>query len=232
LRAAAAFLALTVLFAIEGRTGYLVLLALAAAAAWLHSPPRWRWIAVVAVPLAVLGLGLGSTAVQKRVVETLAGSQASDNGVMTSTAIRIELLRNGLYLAKQHFLVGTGFTSYAVVYQQAAQARRGADPAAPAGNYDPARVQNPHSEYLMQLVGGGIASLALFLAWLALPMLRKTPNGRVDASLAGISLAFAVACLFNTLLMDFVEGHVYVALLAWLLARNIETPATGTREAA
>ena len=35
-----------------------------------------------------------------------------------------------------------------------------------------------------------------------------------------MGLAFAAGCLFNSLLMDFVEGHLYIALLAWMLAEN------------
>jgi hypothetical protein len=42
--------------------------------------------------------------------------------------------------------------------------------------------------------------------------------------LAGLCLAFAIGCLFNSMLMDFVEGHLYTALLAWLLARRHEKP--------
>ena len=37
-------------------------------------------------------------------------------------------------------------------------------------------------------------------------------------------MAFAVGCLFNSMLLDFVEGHFYIALLAWLLAENRYAP--------
>jgi heptosyltransferase-3 len=47
----------------------------------------------------------------------------------------------------------------------------------------------------------------------------------VRAALAGVALAFAVGCVFNSLLLDFMEGHLYVTLLAWLLAdaRDLRT---------
>ena len=57
--ALAAFLALTVLFAIDGRTGHVVLLVLASCAAWLHSPPRWRWAGRAGMPAAGGGGGDG-----------------------------------------------------------------------------------------------------------------------------------------------------------------------------
>lgn len=229
LRSAAAFLAITVLFAIEGRTGHVVLVLLVACAAWLHSAPRWKWVAVVTLPLAVIALALASTAVQNRVSETLAASSPTSGLPQSSTAIRVELLRNGLDLASRHALIGAGFTRYAEVHEQVALARYRADPARKHYvNSTWLRTSNPHNEFLMQLVGGGAVALALFLAWLGLPMLRRSANGTAHASLAGISLAFAVGCLFNSLLMDFVEGHLYVALLAWLLAQTGAAPATAT----
>ncbi len=80
-------LALTVLFAISARTGYVLVLLLASCAAWLHSPRRWRWLAAIACPLIVLVVGreLGSGAATA-CKETLAGSQPADRtGAYTST---------------------------------------------------------------------------------------------------------------------------------------------------
>jgi hypothetical protein len=37
---------------------------------------------------------------------------------------------------------------------------------------------------------------------------------------ACLALAFAAACLFNSLLLDFIEAHLYGALLAWVMARR------------
>lgn len=225
-RAAAAFLAVTVLFAIEGRTGQVVLLVLVACAAWLHSPRRWRLAAVICVPLAVLALALTSSGLQKRIHETMDGLQLDESGSMTSTRIRIELLRNGLYLAEKNYLAGAGFARYAEVQRQVVETRYGNDPARKQhlkGDLVP--MNNPHNEYLMQIVGGGVIALALFLAWLILPMLRKAAPGSMATCLAGASLAFATGCLFNSMLMDFVEGHLYVALLVWLLAQGTTRPA-------
>jgi O-antigen ligase len=219
---AAAFLAVSVLFAIDGRTGHVVLLLLVACAAWIHSPRRWRWRAMVLLPVVVLGLALGSPAVQKRIGETLAGEATPDGTTLqSSTGIRVELLRNGLTLAREHFATGAGYANYAAVHTRATQARYGADPL--RRQYLDSvwvRTSNPHNEYLMQLVGGGIAALALFTAWLLLPMARTGASGNTHALLVGVSLAFAAGCLFNSLLMDFIEGHFYGVLLAWLLAQS------------
>ncbi|RYF43527.1 MAG: O-antigen ligase domain-containing protein [Comamonadaceae bacterium] len=225
LRGIAAFLALTVLFAMDGRTGYLVLLLLVACAAWLQSPRRWRWASLVIVPLAVGALALSSGGVQHRIQETLAGTGPWINGGPHSTGIRIELLRTGVDVAQTHFATGAGYAEYGKAFESAARARYGPDPL--RRDYLEQywiRPDNPHNEYLMQLAGGGIVALALFLAWLALPILRKSGSASARASLVGVGLAFATGCLFNSMLMDFVEGHLYVALMTWLLAQARPTP--------
>jgi ADP-heptose:LPS heptosyltransferase/O-antigen ligase len=220
-RALAAFLASTVVFAIDGRTGQIVLLVVASCAAWLHSPPRRRWLAAVIAPLLVLTLAMSSNTMSGRIAEMLDGTPAGTVAA-SSTAIRIELLRVATDLVRRHGATGAGFANYSVVHEQAARARYGADPAT-AANLQAhwIRSTNPHSEYLMQWISGGVASLALFLAWLGLT-LRQGLQARAPAGgmLVGVTLAFAVACLFNSLLLDFVEGHFYVGLMAWLLAES------------
>ena len=232
-RAMAGFLAATALFAVDARTGYVVLVVLACCAGWSHSPPRWRWAAALAAPLLVLVLAMASGAVSSRLKETLAASQSpASTGPLTSTAIRVNMLQVGMDLARRYGLTGAGFANYAQVHEQAARARFGS---APAVIDDPShwvRTSNPHDEYLMQLVGGGAASLALFLLWLYLPLRAAARAGGPAARmLTGAVLAFATACLFNSLLLDFVEGHLYMALLALLLAEIRFAPAQDAQAA-
>jgi O-antigen ligase len=140
---------------------------------------------------------------------------------ITSSEIRLRLVRYGAVLANEHYLLGAGYNHYAQIHEQAVRRDVGASPQADAVLAGPwVRTDNPHAEYLMQLVGGGLVALALFLGWLAAPLCRRDANGRTSTAIAGTVLAFAVGCLFNSLLMDFVEGHFYTALLAWLLARQ------------
>jgi heptosyltransferase-3 len=222
-RALAAFMAVTVLFAIDGRTGHVVLLVLASCAAWLHSPRRWRWLAALAIPLLVVAVAMGSGAVNSRLKETVAGSQPADAaGQVSSTTIRIELMRLAGDLVVRHGATGAGYANYAEVNEQAARERyrKGAPDQGHLKN-GWVRADNPHNEYLMHWIGGGVPALALFLVWLGLTFRHAARASRpTSAVLAGLGLAFAVGCLFNSLLMDFVEGHLYVGLLAWLLAES------------
>ena len=220
-RAAAAFLALTLLFAMDGRTGQLVLVLMVMVVAWRQVRGRWRIPALLAVPVLATLVVLSSQPSQRRIAETVQAMQEIPHEPYSSTAIRLQLVRHGLTLAREHWLLGAGYNHYGQVHQEAVRRAYGNDPQR-RHMVDAfwARSVNPHDEYVMQLVGGGIVALALFLAWLAAPMLRRRDDGTPSAALVGLVVAFAVGCLFNSLLMDFVEGHYYTALLAWLLARE------------
>lgn len=217
--AAALFLAGTVIFAIGGRTGHLVLFLLLGCAAWRAAPQRWRGTSVLGVLLAgVLVASLSST-VQERVAETVHALQADGRGRMhdSATGIRIELLRGGLAVAGEHWLAGAGWHGYSDAFRAETGVRHQGMPAAGSTS------DNPHNEYLLQLGAGGAPALLLFLAWLAWPMRMAWREGRTQpwtGALGCIALAFATGCLFNSLLLDFVEGHLYGALMAWLLARR------------
>ncbi|MES2634335.1 MAG: glycosyltransferase family 9 protein [Pseudomonadota bacterium] len=218
-RGLAAILALTVLYAIDGRTGHLVLLALVSVAAWLHSPPRWRGAVTLAAFVVALGLALSSGAVGHRLKESIAGASTAGAEGITSTGIRIELMRVAGDLARKHALTGAGYENYADEHEKAALARYGKP--VDHVNISWMRSTNPHNEFLMQLISGGVVALALFVAWLALA-LRSAAHARpgIGAMMIGLVLAFIIGSAFNSLLLDFVEGHIYMALLAWVIAEN------------
>ncbi len=221
LRGLAGALTLTVLFALDSRTGYILVLVLAACAAWLHAPRGWRWMAVLAGPVIVLVLAFGSDSMEERVSETLAGSQpAAATGGFTSTTIRIELIRISSDVVRRHWLAGAGYAEYQAAHERAARERYpGLTPAETERRALWMRSSNPHNEYVMQLAGGGIVALALFGGWLV-AILRRAATARrpAGAVLAGLAAAFAIGSLFNSLLLDFIEGHLFAALLALLLA--------------
>lgn len=230
--AVAALFAATVLFAIEGRTGHVLVLVLAIAAAWIQSPRRYRLAAAFAVPVLVLMLAVGSPAVKSRLQETLDGSNLKGASEPTSTSIRIAMLHLAWDLSREHGLAGAGFANYGKLQEAAALERFGSDPGMAvhlrSGWH---RGSNPHNEYAMQLVGGGVVALGLFLAWLGLAFWRAvTTRLPLGGMIGGAALAFAVAALFNSLLRDFVEGHVYMGLLALLLA-GIHDAAVAKRKA-
>ena len=229
-RTVALVLCLTVLFAMDGRTGHVLLLVLVPLAGLLHAQGRVRW-AVAAGLLALLALGaLNSKVVQGRMGDTLSAAQSSSNGDFSSAQVRRAYYVHGLALALEHPWLGVGVGNIGPAYHarlerpevQANQAKAFA-----ATPYS--KPSNLHNEYLMQWAGAGLPALLLFLAWLAAPVLRRSSSHTARWSVWGLVLAFAVGCLFNAWLLDFIEGHLYVALLAWLLSapQPLQPPATG-----
>jgi O-antigen ligase len=209
-----AFLAVTVAALVQARTGYVTLALLTALAAWRAMPRRWRWVSVVVVVVAAA------------LMATLMSSLREKRGdTAISNRIRAEFLHNGLEVTREHWLFGAGWGGYGKAYAEVA-ARNGA----PADALW-AQSENAHNEYLMQAAAGGAPALLMFLAWLAIPVAglwRRSPQERAGpaGTLACVALAFAVGCAFNSLLLDFIEAHLYGALLAWLLARQDLAPAT------
>jgi heptosyltransferase-3 len=222
--AGALFFAITVLFAIDARTGQLVLMLLGAVVAWQRMPTRWRLAATLAVPVLLAGVSLLSPAVQGRITEMRAANHltgAPDES--DSTGVRIQLIRITAEAVREHWLAGVGYANYAKAHEQAAQKVYANDPDRDAylrGFYS--HIGNPHDEYALQVVGGGVPGLVLFVAWLAAAFWQS----RRVRPLAGVAAAFAVGCVFNSLLLDFTEAHLYAALLAMLLAEARDADAS------
>jgi ADP-heptose:LPS heptosyltransferase/O-antigen ligase len=221
LRGLAAIFVASVLFAIDARTGHVLLLVLAACVAWMHTPRRWRVHAAIGAPLVLLAIALASPGVRDRLKETLAGSQPIQaNGEYTSTTTRIGLMRIAGALSLRYAATGAGYANYGTVHaEMARELYPRLEHSRLAGEALWLHSQNPHDEYVMQLVGGGVIGLGLFVAWLALGFRRglRTPAPQ-GGMLVGLVLAFAVGCTVNSLLMDFTEGHIFVALVAMVIA--------------
>ena len=218
----AAFLAATVLFTGQGRTGQLVLLFLVGCAAFRAVRGRWKLpLTVAALVLAVVVASL-STPIRGRMAETWQALTAGEASMeANSTAGRLEILHNAVGVSREHWLVGTGWPHFPDALREMSVRRHGV----PASVYG-ATSDNPHAEYLLQLGAGGLPALLLFLLWLGSPIWRAWKDRAALQPWAGamacVAVSFGIAALFNSVLLDWVEAHFYVALLAWLQARRIQ----------
>lgn len=223
LRAISLGLAVTVLFAMDGRTAYVLVVVLVAWAGWIWSGRRWRWLMVLLLPMAVIGLALLSPSVQNRMADSLsARGEPAAGGQVTSAGIRKEYYRIGLEIATENPWFGVGLAGIPNQYQQKIVQKAQSDSrwlpyTAPLF----VRTSNLHNEYLMLWAGTGILGLILFLVWLLAPLLRRGVRGFRRDALTGLVLAFASGCFFNAWLLDFTPGHVYMVLLAWLLSDRL-----------
>ena len=210
------------LFMVEGRTGYLVLLALLAYLASITLARHLRamgrsvgWREDVMVGLLALVLAFCVYQVSPRLHELM------DKMVMefqawqpnihseTSTGLRLEFYYNSLALVKQHPLQGVGTGGFHAAYAQQIQGKE----MMPTGN--------PHNEYLLIMVQIGVVGLALllYLFYTQWRHAAKLPSIFEQDAARGLVLTIAITSLFNSPLLDHTEG-LFFAFTSALLFTN------------
>ncbi len=202
--ALAALFAHNVLFVVIGRTGYVVLGALLAYFIFYAVPDRRRvLLALLATTALFASAYIGSDSFPARVQDIASDLRDWRPGVGDDTSVgqRVGYYRSTLEIIREHPLAGVGTGGFAQAY---ADKVRGTS--APA-------TTNPHNDYLMLAAQAGALAPLLLIAlyvvlWIEAPQL-ATPFER-DA-LRGLVLAIAIAGVFNSALMDHVEG----LLFAW-----------------
>lgn len=202
----------------EGRTGPAVLLPLLMLWSWQiflreqRSLPG-KTVLVVGIALAFGALAGLYVAHNKTSRIANVGSEIHEyetNGASTSVGLRLEFYRRSIFLVSKRPVLGSGVGSIGPLFQDLAAGRQGAQGMVSS---------NPHNEYLMISVQLGLVGLAAFvtLLWqLWRGGLRTT--GFEGAFVRGYVLIFAAACLANSLLLDFPEGHMLIFLSGILLA--------------
>ncbi|MGD9887935.1 MAG: O-antigen ligase family protein [Halothiobacillaceae bacterium] len=209
-------LALFNLFIINtGRTGQLILFALIPLA--LFRILRWRGFILAGGLMAVLAVGLYTLAPTfndrvQAAISDLNQYQAGNSN--TSWGLRLEFWRNTLALAKTHPLMGGGTGSMPHEYAQLAEIK---------GLSGEHVADNPHNEYLMILTQWGLVGLLLFIGLLWIQWRTSTQLSPLERQLAeALVLTMAIGCLFNSFLLDNLEGHFY-ALLTIALWWNVRS---------
>jgi O-antigen ligase len=200
--------AANVWFAVQGRTGYVVLAVLIL---WLGYA-RWSLRGLAAAGLA-LALLLGAAyqwapTFQKRIAE--ATEEARDYRLRsrpgeTSIGSRLHFWKRSAQWMAQHPVLGAGTGGWAEAFHQATA---GDDP------FMHNRERNhPHNEFVHLTVQLGPLGLLLFVALLVAAFRRAARLPGDYAALAqGFVLAFAVGCLFSDFLWDSTEGHLWALL--------------------
>lgn len=198
---AALLAAVNVLVLVQGRTGHVVLIVLT-----LYAAYGWRRWHGVAVAASVTGVMVAALIHFPGVFQQRYGFATADEAsspvsqaARESNKQRLDFYRASLAIIRDHPLVGVGTGGFPRAY---ADQTRGTDAF---------QTHNPHNEYLNITVQLGVVGLAALLylffehwresARLASPVERRLSRG--------LMLAIAVACLFNSLLLDHTEGLLY-----------------------
>ncbi len=210
-----------ILFMVQGRTGYAVLLVLLAWFVW-RSADRYltqksRPLGIkqaLAVLLALAGMVLAgyvaSPRLQDRVHTTVAEYQswAPYHGKMTSTGQRLDWYYATTRIVADSPVLGVGTGGFAAAFEQK------------VAGQDVAMTHNPHNEYLMIAAQTGVLGLALLLflfytLWRSAGLL---PNAFEQDAGRGLVLAYMVNCLFNSPLLDHADGLLFSFMAAALFA--------------
>lgn len=200
---------LNVLFMVGGRTGYVVLFVLLA-----YAFVVWKgWRGLLAATLGIAVLASIAFMVPNRLSERVSEAAVEiqnwkpGEGAKTSQGFRLDWYRASLQLMAESPLTGVGTGSFAPAMER----HLAGTPIAPPSN--------PHNEYLLQGVQLGIMGPLLLLAlfwqtWHAADSLAA----RDAALLRGMVLATGTGCLFNSFLLDFVEGMFFAWIVGVLAA--------------
>jgi len=212
---------INVLFMVQGRTGYLIMLALLGWFAWsslsrqmLKRGRQWGWRQGIVVMMAILAGAFlayhASARLHDRITLVLSEYQewAPDHGKSTSTGQRLDFYSNTLQIVREHALIGVGTGGFPAAYAQQTEGR------------DVIKTHNPHNEYLMIAVQTGMLGLALLLflfytQWHYAPSL---PTALEQDAARGLMLAYLVNCLFNSALLDHADGLFFAFMSAALFA--------------
>lgn len=211
-----------VLFMVQGRTGYAILLLLLGWFAWTslarvaeRRGKRLGWRQGALVGLAGLVFAASAYFASPRLherVSLMAAEyqkwQTDKSDIGSSTGQRLNFYSNTLQIVAEHPLLGVGTGGFPAAYERQTQGQK------------VMKTHNPHNEYLMIAVQTGLAGLLLLLylfytQWKLAPVL-PTPFEQ-DAA-RGLVLAYALNCALNSSLLDHADGLFFAFMTALLFA--------------
>ncbi|MGB8516283.1 MAG: O-antigen ligase family protein [Gallionella sp.] len=207
-----------VLFMVQGRTGYIILLVLLGWFAWTSLARRflvrgksWGWkqgsTVLVSGLILVTATYLASPRLHDRVGLMEHEFQAWHPNLgneLSSTGQRLDFYYNTLQIIEHNWLYGVGTGGFTNAFAQQIQGTNAL------------LTHNPHNEYLLITVQTGIVGLALLLylfytEWRVAPLLESSYTQ--DAA-RGLVLAYIVNCLFNSALHDHADGLFFAFMSA------------------
>lgn len=209
---------LDIFLLLQGRTGYVIALAMVTLAAIWSIRPRWRMPALIAIPIVlVVGLYFSPGKLHERVFQVVNETQAYSQQAETnsSSGWRLNAWHRSVQAIQARPWNGFGVGSWAPVVKRL------------EGNtgdavFGTSNSSNPHQEYLLWGVEIGIGGILLALALFASVVwdVRKFETGIRRATLSVLA-AIAIACLFNSAIFDDLMGDFLCVSLGLLMALGL-----------
>ncbi|MHB1587293.1 MAG: O-antigen ligase family protein [Acidiferrobacteraceae bacterium] len=190
-----------ILFFVEGRTGYVILLVLALYLFTVRY--SWRGVVLALTMLTVLVAGAYRFGPSFRLRVNQAVHEVADwrpdRAHKTPVGLRLDFYENSLRIIRRHPWVGVGTGGFVRAY------------AREAARFHMEVTNNPHDQFLLVWIETGLPGLAALIAlfvvqWRAARAL--APRERLIAR--GLLCTLVVGCLLNSLLIDYTERMFYV----------------------
>lgn len=213
---------INIVFMVQGRTGYLILLVLVGWFGWttlervirrrdLNLGWQKKWLFLFVLFLGAVGTYHISSRLHDRAALVISEYQAwmQNNSGNTSIALRLDFYSNAFGIVKDNPLLGVGTGGFAAAYAQQVQDR------------DDLLTRNPHNEYLNIAVQAGSVGLVFLLLlfytlWRYAPLL---PTPLEQDAARGLVLAYLVNCMINSALMDHADGLFFAFMTGVLFSR-------------
>lgn len=204
----AALIYLQPIFLLQGRTGYLL-----AAALCLF----WGIIALryLSVRSSLTSLLLGGAIIATMVANsphafsrtklmTDSIGQYVEQGKLSDSGVRMEFWRSGAQIFMDKPILGVGLGGYSEAYSQLKTGQP---------DWLARSRPQPHSEYVLMAVQGGIISLFIFIGVLLSSIVNAAVAQRADAGPLGLVILYFLNAAFNSVIWDLAEGHLLVLVM-------------------
>jgi O-antigen ligase len=203
----ALMIVLNVFFVMTGRTGYVAMFLAIALAVWLSSNRRQRFFGVVALVLLAVLLGTTSTRLRTKVGEIKNDIVGYSNGnIQSSQGQRLDYWHRSLLAVAEKPLLGHGVGSWKKEYLR-------------LGGEQIDAPSNPHNQYLLWAVEGGLVGLALMLGiLLALYKDAKKLEPLARRAMLSTLAIVAVMGLFNCPFFGAGIGEFFLLMFGSFLA--------------
>lgn len=209
-----------VLFLLEGRTGYVIVMSLVGLAAAWQCPPRWRkpmyGLAAVMV-VACVGWAHQLTQQTPQQGDGPAGRLYVEPGSgLTSDVWRLNAWRRSAQAMQSAPAIGTGVGSWKLAIAPFEGERF-------IAIFGTSPISNPHQEYLLWGVEFGVFGCAALLAFFGLAARdARQFDTPIKLALWSVLAACAVACMFNSVLYDDLIGDYFCITLGLLFSLGLQ----------
>lgn len=207
-------LLLNIALVTPGRSGYVVLLVLAAALpmTWTRAPLGLRQLLLAGALFVTVCAALAIIpATRDRIMQGVHEMETYQQSTqLTSMGIRVVMLQHTLTLLETRPLRGYGTGSFKTAYHELVKDKQG---------WQAVDVADPHNQYLKIWVEQGIGGLLLLFAILVAAPFRRVPQPYRALGLA-VTAAWCATSLTSSHFSTFSEGRFILAWMGIMLALN------------